>query len=405
MYVTTVNFSLPSQKYQYTNVDFKAKKIPTKDIKPEKVMSAMTLMAGVLTTAGITAKPKEKVSESNKMSNEEFKARKEEIAKKVSQALKNSGYYRSEKVPQAIIDADYINSLIEQSDNDRIISDTEVLTEELTKNNILLISKILEDPKYKEDNGIFDNFGELIRFARGCKNNEKQNAKINFIDATKNYDELNSLFFIDYIESQQDVDDFLQFYNYVINNEDLNNYLKHNQDSSSGDRFDLECLYYKMGANRKLLPRIMEDENLKDHFKLLINNEYVSDKNYKQILDTLSMNKELLQNENVISQLKICNHYGPFYSNYRSIMRALFDTKELYKNKDIWENLRKIIENKPKSQNLRAYRVAIIKKIDSSEKLMQNQELMNNIGKILASMENTNQYRKIMDALEKIDNA
>ena len=53
MYLTAINSINKNQ--QFTNTNFKAKKIPTKGVAPEKVLDTMALMSVPLTAIGITA--------------------------------------------------------------------------------------------------------------------------------------------------------------------------------------------------------------------------------------------------------------------------------------------------------------------------------------------------------------
>lgn len=408
MYITAIN--TVNQNQNYSNVDFRAKKIPTKAIKPEKVLDTMALMSGALAAAGI-AITKKKTEDNGQMSNEEFKALKSEI---------------EEKMKSYELDINYIR---------------------ITKNNVLVISKIMDNPIFKKVDQS-DKYGILL-YASPCKNDEIQDAKIKFLDTVGKDDELLdhiglNTFMSSRIKSKEDAENIIKMYNYVINNETLHNYLKNNTNKYENyrDRYSFSDLHYDMKENVQLLPRIMEDENLKDNFKILVRTDYAKDKNYEQLLNTLSNKKELLQNENVkeilLSEtystilldaaslskvlsiededvmnniLQVTNKHDtydestPSMNSYRSFMKALLNTKELYKNKDISENLEKILDIKPRSEVLRADRIAIIEKIDSSEKLSQNQELMNNIGKILASIKIHDKYKQVMETLDLIDKA
>lgn len=409
MYITSINTI--NQKQNYSNVDFKAKKIPTNTVKPKKVLDAMALMSGALAVAGIDVAKKKKTEDAGQISNEEFKALKAEI---------------EEKMKSYDLDTNYIK---------------------ITKNNILVMSKILDNPIFKQVDQS-DQYNMLF-YALHCKNNEVQDAKVKFLDVVGKDVELFdkgdiSGFMHGLNMPEEDVENIIQMYNYIISNENLHNYLKNNTDKykNYNDRYSFSDLYYDMKANVHLLPRIMEDENLKDNFKILVRTDYAKDKNYGQLLNTLSNKKELLQNENVkeilLSDtystilldaaslnkilsiededvmnniLQVTNMHDtydestPSMNSYRSFMKALLNTKELYKNKDISENLEKILEIKPRSEVLRADRIAIIEKIDSSEKLSQNQELMNNIGEILASIKTHDQYKQVMETLDLIDKA
>ena len=414
MYLTALNEL--NQNYPISNIDFKAKKIITKAIKPDKVLDAMTLMSGVVVATGISTTKTSKydnTSETNQMTNDEFRAMKTEIAKKLKTYNIDINKFK------------------------------------ITKNNILVISKLLEHPKFAHEKYI-EKYRE-IKYAESCINKEMQDAKVKFLEVTNQDDELfelekTSRFLYNNIKTPQDTEIFMQLYNYVINNETLHDYFKENNDlrEDRNNKYSFYALYNQIKGNIQILPRIMEDENLRDNFQIIIQSPYTGDKNYEQLLDTFSKKKELLQNENVIYRLsynnnislanldaislnkilniedeniinnilKIVNKYDAsneeFASkllNYYSFLKALLNTKELYKNKDISENLEAILDIKPKSQLLRNDRVAIIQKIDSSAKLINNQELMNNIGKILASINTHDDFKQIMDTLNTIDNA
>ena len=406
MYITAIN--TVNQNQNYSNVDFRAKKIPTKAIKPEKVLDTMALMSGALAAAGVTIIKKKHTSDED-MSNEEFKARKAEITEKLESFELNPDFLR------------------------------------ITKNNILVISKILENPVFlKYDSN--EKFNMLV-YAAPCKNSEVQEAKVRFLDTVGNDVELLDCYAMNsfmghIIKTKEDTENVIQLYNYVISNETLHNYLKNNTDKyiNYNDRYSFSDLYADIKANVQLLPKIMEDKNLKDNFKILVRTDYAKDKNYEQLLNTLSEKKELFLNDNV-KEILLSETYStilldasllskvlsiededvmnnilqvtykhdtydestPSMNAYCSFMKALLNTKELYKNKDISENLEKILEIKPRSEVLRADRVAIIEKIDSSEKLSKNQELMNNIGKILASIKTHDKFKQVMETLDLID--
>ena len=201
------------------------------------------------------------------------------------------------------------------------------------------------------------------------------------------------------------------------------------QKKNNLQRYSFSDLYYHIGSNTQLLQKIMDDENLKNSFKMLIKSDYYNDESYEQILNTLSRKPELLSNENVVERLtkksglnganldKILNiedediisnilqAINNFTSqnlllsdlkSYFAFMDTLFATKELYKNKNLSENLEKILNIKPKSEILRADKVAVIEKINSNEKLMQDEMLMDNIGKILASMKTHEKFKQII---------
>lgn len=407
MYITSVN--IINHDRPYTNIDFKAKKIPTKNIKPEKVLDTMALMAAPLAVAGITISAKERVSKSNQMSNTEFRERKN----KIEEILKS-------------LDID-------------IVSDRY----KITKNNVLIISKLIENPVFAK----FDNRDkyETIWLAETCKNKEEQEAKITFLEVVgkdSNLFDKNDIeaFIYKEIKSQQDTENIIKLYEYVADNKTLYNYLKDNNDKYEmyNDKYGFADLYNDVKSNIELLPRIMKDENLKEGFKLLIRTPYYKDENYSEVLDTLSAKKELLSNKNVIERLKTSgsfvmnaasfnkilniedetvmnnilqasekmSEYGigiSEYRKFRSILDTLLNTKELYKNKDIAENFSKILETKPKSEQITSTVLTIIKKIDTSDKLKQNQELMNNIGKILASIDTNEKCQKVLESLELIE--
>ena len=408
MFITAINSI--NQNQNYSKVEFRAKTISTKNVKPEKVLDAMALMSGALAAAGVTIIKKKHTGDED-MSNEDFKARKAEITEKLKSFKLNPDFLR------------------------------------ITKNNVLVISKMLENPVFLQYDSN-EKFNMLV-YAAPCKDSEVQEAKVRFLDTVGKDAELldhyamNS-FMGHIIKTKEDTENVVQLYNYVISNETLHNYLKNNTDKyiNYNDRYSFSNLYADIKANVRLLPQIMEDENLKDNFKILVRTDYANDKNYGQLLDTLSKKKELLQNEN-IKELLLSKTYStilldaaslskvlsiededvmnnilqvtikhdsydestPSMNSYRSFMKTLLNTKELYKNKDISENLEQILEIKPRSEVLRADRGAIIEKIDSSEKLRTNKELMNNIGKILASIKTHDKFIQIMNSLDLIDNA
>lgn len=408
MYITAINTI--NQNQNYSNVGFRAKKIPTKAIKPEKVLDTMALMSGALAAAGI-AITKKKAEDAGQMSNEEFKALKSEV---------------EEKMKSYELDINYMR---------------------ITKNNVLVMSKMLDNPIFIK--GDYSDKYNMLFYALPCKDSEVQEAKVIFLDTVGKDVELidhyaMNAFMHSIIKTKKDTENVIQLYNYVISNETLHNYLKNNTDKykNYNDRYSFSDLYGDIHKNIQLLPRIMEDENLKDNFKILVRTDYAKDKNYEQLLNTLSDKKELFLNDNVreillsdtystilldassLSKvlsiededvmnniLQVTNKHDsydestPSMNSYRSFMKALLNTKELYKNKDISENLEKILDIKPRSEVLRADRVAIIEKIDSSEKLSKNQELMNNIGKILASIKTHDKFKQVMETLDLIDQA
>ena len=408
MYISSTG--IINQKESVTSVNFQAKKIPTKNIKPEKVLDTMALMAAPMAVAGVVINNKrKKVEKSNQMPNSEFEERKS----KVEEILKSL--------------------------NIDIVADKY----KITKNNVLLISRLVENP-------VFAKFGDIDKsqilwLAERCNDKEEQDAKVKFLEVVgKNSDLINKtgleIFMYKGIKSQQDTEKIIKLYDYVTNNETLYSYLKENSAQNNGynDKYGFEDLYMQVESNIELLPRIMEDENLKENFKLLIRTPYYRDENYNEVLDTLSTKKELLSNknvkealgadsylsinasslnqilniedENVINNLlQTCQKMSDYrmgiseYRKFHSILHTLLNTKELCKNNDIAENFSKIIETNPRSAQMTSNIATIIKKIDASEKLRNNQDLINNIGKILASIDTNRKCQKVLESLELME--
>ena len=403
MYLTAINSINKNQ--QFTNTNFKAKKIPTKGVAPEKVLDTMVLMSVPLTAIGIAANAQNKTQNSNKISNAKFKEIKAEIAEKIK-----------------AYGLDYN-------------------LERINKNNCLLISKLLDNHIFMAD----AQESEYILSYADCKSNEEQVAKVKLLETVGKDSELldrNDIYhFINsWIKTDEDTENVIKLYNYVTNNKEFYNYLITNKDGAYREyRYGFSDLCKDLKDNPELLPRVMEDENLKDHAKLLFDTYYAADKDYGLVLDTLSAKKELLSNENVIKQLKehyiildnmdalsfnkilniedenvinnileaTKNVFGGFRDipqerKYQMVFDTLMNTKELYKNKNISENLYAILTTKPRAPKITELVVSIIKKIDSSEDLSQNKELMNNIGKILASIKTNAKGEQILYNLNNI---
>ena len=410
MYLTAINsINSINKNQQFTNTNFKAKKIPTKGVVPEKVLDTMALMSVPLTAIGITASVQNnKTQNSNKISNAEFKEIKTEIAEK----MKAYG-----------LDYDL---------------------KKIDKKNCLLILKLLDNPIFKAGTKK-DEYIEHTLMYTDCKTYEEQLAKVKFLETVgKDSELLDSKDISHFIDSQiktdEDTENVIKLYNYVTNNKEFYNYLITNKDGAYREyRYGFSDLCKDLKDNPELLPRVIEDENLKNHAKLLFDTFYATDKNYGLVLDTLSAKKELLSNENVIKQLKehyiILDHMDALSFNkilniedenvinnildvtknvfdgfrdmpqerkYHTIFDTLMNTKELYKNKNISENLYAILTTKPKAPKITELVVSIIKKIDSSEDLSQNKELMNNIGKILASIKTNAKGEQILYNLNNI---
>ena len=404
-YITTIN--LINKNQQFTNTNFKAKKIPTKVVTQEKVLDAMALMSVPLTAVVINANAQNKTENSNKISNAELKKLRTEIA---------------EKMDAYGLDYNYLPRI--------------------DKNNCLLISKLLDNHVFKAD----VQKSKDILYYTDCKTYEEQLAKVKLLETVGKDSELIDSRDIDHfinswIKTEEDTENIIKLYNYTVNNKDFYNYLITNKDSSHYHdyRYGFSELCEDLKDNPELLPKVIEDENLKDHAKLLFDTYYAGDKNYEMVLDTLSTKKELLSNKNVLKQieeyyaaidpidalsfnkilniedenvinniLETCYTIGkghmdiPKDRKYHMVFDTLMNTKELYKNKNISENLYAILSTKPKAPKITELVVSIIKKIDSSEELSQNQELMNNIGKILASIKTRVKGEQVLYNLNNI---
>ena len=403
MFINSINTLSVNQ--QINNSSFKSKKILTKHLQPDDVLKAMALMTAPL--LGSIAANRNLSSSENTISNKDFK----QMKAVVEEVLK-------------------LNNI-----------DTNIY--KVTKNNVLLVSNIIQHPLIK-DKVSNENFGILIK-ALKCKNQEEQNAKIIILDMMSKDTELFDTYEIfSFMNSSiKDSENVLKLYDCVVSNKPLYDYLKDEAKKNNLKRYSFSDLYYHIGSNTQLLQKIMDDENLKDSFKILIKTNYYKDENYEEILNTLSKKPELLSNENVVTRLSKNSVYNAEFLNGTnlnkilniededvinnilqaiknftsqdllvsdiksslSFMNSLFATNKLYKNKNLAENLEKILNIKPRSEKLRADKVAIIKKVDSNEKLMQNKELMDNIGKILVSMKTHDKFEQIISQLDFIANS